>query len=272
MLLALGLATFPHGLTLQRFVVTVAGFANFQGNALQLGAFSAMFWAIAVEWQFYVIFPFLLTFLSRYSYRFLVGALLVLFAGRWLGYLAGGVPRDMGYWTILGRLDQFLLGMAAGISYRSLNVRFMRWFFFPAAALTLGALFGFNRLGGWPLNTHVKLYWPALEGGLWALFVSTYLAVSPSIPGLVSRGLCALGAVSYSMYLWHFPILTIASTRVWGVRFTGDLQRDAFLNTLFFLLPILVGFSALTYAVVEKPFLRLRVKYLSPLRPTEGLG
>lgn len=271
-LVALGAASHPGGFSIERLIVSVFGLANFQSNALQLGIFSGMFWAIAVEWQFYVIFPFLFAFLSQHSYRYLFGALLVLLACRWLGYLAGGVPREMGYLMIVGRLDQFLLGMAAGFFYHTMNARFMRWLFVPAAVLVLGVLFWFNRRGGWPTNTAFKLYWPAIEGGVWALFLVTYLAVSPALPRLVSRALCAVGAVSYSMYLWHFPLVAIAFRRGWRVWFSGNVQLDAFLNTLVLILPITIAFSALTYAVIEKPFLRLRVKYLSPLGAPAGSG
>jgi peptidoglycan/LPS O-acetylase OafA/YrhL len=63
-----------------------------------------------------------------------------------------------------------------------------------------------------------------------------------------------LGAISYSLYLWHWPILTIAAQR------TGS-PVPLWANAL--LIAVAVGLSALTYALVENPvrnstFLRRR--------------
>ena len=45
----------------------------------------------------------------------LIGIFLLL---RVLAYLLGADMRDISYWSIIGRIDQFLLGMLAGFYYR----------------------------------------------------------------------------------------------------------------------------------------------------------
>lgn len=44
---------------------------------------------------------------------------------------------------------------------------------------------------------------------------------------------------------------------------TGDSALDALITTSALGLPIIIGLAALTYGVIESPFLALRVKYLS---------
>ncbi len=95
-------------------------------------------WTISVEFTFYLIFPFLCRFaVARgpgYLWRLMF--LLVLFKlGAWFSV---DRPMHLYYSTLLGRLDQFLIGMIAGFASKFLidkNIRLN--FLWPAAALTL---------------------------------------------------------------------------------------------------------------------------------------
>lgn len=257
-----GLAAVPAAFNLRAFVQTVAGFANLPG-ALVAPPFTSMLWTIAIEWQFYVLFPLLLAVLKPAWTRGLLGMLAVLLLFRSLAVLSGGNAREIGYLTILGRLDQFLVGMWAAWFFRMHPLSRARGGALAAAALAAAILasWGFNAAGGWPTAPAWKVAWPTLEAVLWAAFVVGYVDVANAATGAWSRWVARIGEISYSIYLVHFVVIHTLLQLAWQHAFTGRPVVDALLNTVLVALPLTLAISALTYRWVELPFLRLRGRY-----------
>ena len=70
------------------------------------------------------------------------------------------------------------------------------------------------------------------------------------------RGLAVLGTASYSLYLLHYPFVS------WlGRRLVGAPSAGGFLEVLAIAVPASCAAALLAYAVVERPFLRLRVPW-----------
>ena len=176
--------------------------------------------------------------------------------------LEGAQARNLSYFTLVGRLDQFLLGMALARSMRD-HAHWWRPWILPASAVAVvAALTIFHRLGGWPVESAWKIGWPPVEGAVWALFIGGYLTVAGRLPGLVSRMLAAIGTISYSIYLLHFVVIGQLAGLRWGWQPTGNGHVDALVTTACLVMPIVLAASTLTYLVVERPFLRLRGPYL----------
>ncbi|MEO7431098.1 MAG: acyltransferase [Dokdonella sp.] len=273
-----GIAAAPGNFQWSSFLQTVFGFANLPG-ALVAPPFSSMLWTIAVEWQFYVLFPLLLMILKRGWAKNLAGLVAVLILFRWMAVVAGGNARDLAYTTIFGRLDQFLIGMAAAECFRRypLSRRAGAWLAALSLASMVGALAAFNVAGGWPVVSTWKILWPTFEGLIWAAFVIGYIDLANDARGLWSRLLARIGEISYSIYLIHFIVITTMITFALPVVFSGHVVVDALLNTLFFALPATLLVSALTYRFIEWPFLRLRGRYRrdrpgAPVTPRTGPG
>src|SRR4051812_5201866 len=80
--------------------------------------FTSLFWTIAPEFQFYLLFPAILAAVHKSGPTVLAimiaGAVLL----RILLVADGAPAQDLSYWTIFGRIDQFLMGMGAAILYR----------------------------------------------------------------------------------------------------------------------------------------------------------
>lgn len=256
-----GIATAPQ-FSWAALLQTVFGFANLPG-ALIAPPFSSLLWTIAIEWQFYVLFPLLVLVLKPAWTRQLLGLLAVLLLFRGLAVASGGNARDLSYLTILGRLDQFLLGMWAAWYFRAHPISPQRGAALAAAALlaVAAALWGFNAAGGWPTTASWKLAWPILEGALWTAFVLGYVAWANRLGGRLSRAVAAIGVISYSIYLTHFIVIYTMVRYALPHVFVGRPVADALLNTLLFALPLTLAVSALTYRYVELPFLRLRGNY-----------
>ena len=262
-MILLSAAVDPSHYSLESFLSTVLPLADFQ--TLSAGGMVSLAWTIAVEFQFYLIFPFLLVSLSEKPFKTVLGLLAVSLSFRILACAVGANPRDLSYWHLAGRIDQFVLGMGAAYlarhwaNRRSL-FRLLFWFSIPLAILEI---YCFHRAGGWPVVAPWKIAWPTVEGFVWAMMVLGYAGGSIVLPGILSWPLAQVGVISFSIYLLHYPIV-VAFARHPEI-LLGVSQRsevNAILSTLLMALPCVLGLSWLTYHVIELPFLRRRQKYL----------
>lgn len=259
LLLLTGSYAFPERFEFGALLQTLFSFGNAHG-AMDLKSFSAMFWAIAVEWQFYLIFPLLLLILQRDGAKTLLGMILVMMILRTLAHFEGANSRDLAYWTIIGRIDQFLLGMLAGVAYFNYTFRFAWPSLFLTSILVLGMIFGFHQAGGWPNNSAWKIIWPTLEGATWAMFILAYLACSQGLPAGLAKIMSWPGLISYSIYLLHFSVISIVIAQGWYLPLPLPPVIAALLNTLLWL-PVILVLASLSYRYIEKPFLNLRLRY-----------
>jgi peptidoglycan/LPS O-acetylase OafA/YrhL len=143
--LVMGMGAFSGNVTLERVALTVLGMACFNNVTVNFGAFSGMFWSLSVEWQFYVAFPPLLRVLRPSPMKMVVPLLLLGLVMRWAALSFGTSVRDASYFTMLGRFDQFLIGMLAGLMMRRLPRHVLRWLLLPVSSLVLGSLWQYNR-------------------------------------------------------------------------------------------------------------------------------
>ncbi len=264
--LCLGILFNPGNFNLLALLQSVFFLAN-SDSAMNGGAFTFVFWSIAVEWHFYLVFPFLLALLQRRGWTALAGLIALFLALRVLLYFQGADMRDVSYWSIVGRMDQFLLGMLAGLFYRE---RFQASARFDGLALwgliaVLGSLTVFNRFGGGGLNNHVWIFWPTIEGAAWVLFVLGYLSIARHFNAAVGKALVGLGTVSYSIYLVHYVVLDLFMRRDWDTLLpVANPLGTAVLNTALLVMPVVVAVSAVTYYCIERPFLVRRRQYMKP--------
>ncbi|MCM8536352.1 MAG: acyltransferase [Lentisphaeraceae bacterium] len=257
----------PKSFAFVPFLQTVLFMGNSEG-ALMINPYTTMFWTIAVEWQFYLIFPFLLCFLNKYGVKYLVGLIVLALTFRLIVYAQGGLVRDMSYFTILGRLDQFLIGMLLAVFYKSRysSVNKLWLGLFPVMIIAIGALlYDLNKAGGWPTESLYKVFWPIIEGAAWSVFILSYLSVSRYLPKPLSKCLDFIGKISYSTYLLHFIVIVIVIKKAWFIDIdAGGFLVDSLVTAVLVVLPITFVLSTLTFYLIEQPFLSLRVKYKKP--------
>jgi peptidoglycan/LPS O-acetylase OafA/YrhL len=194
--------------------------------------------------------------------------IVVALAPRLLATLSDGAnPRDLSYGSVIGRIDQFCIGMIAARLYVGRNLATLSpvWFL-PAAIIAVLVLWEFNRIGGWPLINDWKIVWPTVEGCMWAIFIVTYIAAGRLLPNWLSWTSAKIGEISYSMYLIHFAVLYAIIKNGFYARPTGNGYYDALATTFLVALPIVIVIAVLTYHTIELPFLRMRSKYIT--RPT----
>jgi peptidoglycan/LPS O-acetylase OafA/YrhL len=67
-----------------------------------------------------------------------------------------------------------------------------------------------------------------------------------------NRPMTFLGLISYSLYLWHYPLLSAAQALGW----LDGAHAPRWAIVLGVVVPIVLAVSALSYRFIEKPFLR----------------
>jgi peptidoglycan/LPS O-acetylase OafA/YrhL len=226
---------------------------------------TAMLWAVTVELQCYLLFPFLIRFSNARGVTFLLQVVAVAFLMRILVMLGDGADiHRLGYWTVVGRIDQFALGIVAARLYPAGALSRWRGLIWLGLSLAVAsASLGFYNRHHLFRPLWFDIVWPTFEGALWAVFLVAYLAVARTIlPKIVQSGLTRFGVVSYSFYLLHFAVIYAAIHVGAFVRLTGSPYPDAIVTTLIVVLPVTLALSVLTYNTVEAPFLALRPQYI----------
>lgn len=258
-----GIYAFPGNFSFMSFIQSVFFFSNASG-AFQGGSFTGMFWTISVEWQFYLIFPFMIRILNRKGWLHIAGLIPVFMIMRILACLEGADARDLAYWTITGRMDQFVIGILFGVYYRKKIAEGSSsspvFCLSPVAVCLI--LYFFNRLGGWPSKDIWKIFWPALEGLAWGGVIAGYSLFYKYVPLFISRVMTYTGTISYSLYLVHFIVIQCCIRNNLLISFNWLTPAwTAVFNTVFLIIPLTVLVSAITFTFVESPFLEMRVKY-----------
>ncbi len=222
------------------------------------------FWSLSVEEQFYLAMPALLLvavlvaarLLRRHGPRAQVGAIAVALAAVTAGSLAwsvhaSAVSPDSAYFSTFTRTWEFAAGALLAVSARPLT----RWL--TRARRNAVALAGLALIGlamAWVTETDPYPGWRALlpvVGTAAVLVAGTGLPDDQRPPALQRllglAPLRAIGDASYSLYLWHWPVLTIASEHA------GRRLRPAELAVA---LAVTAVLTWLSYRFVETPFRR----------------
>jgi peptidoglycan/LPS O-acetylase OafA/YrhL len=228
-------------------------------------------WSITIELHFYALLP-LLLFLSQRWKHSLLWLLLVAVLIRSLLYQELGQIQKLSYFTILGRIDQFLLGILAYRWKGTIAGRHL----LTSAVLSVFAIFywHFDSRGGfysYPSSSAIWTYLPTLEGAAYAWTIAWYDNSFQHSTGTVSRFIARIGTYSYSIYLLHFFIVFRISNVIHNhVMNLSNIYLILAWSVPCFLMMTPIGY--LSYRFIESPFLRFRTDYTSsePSPPHAG--
>ncbi|MFJ4197195.1 acyltransferase family protein [Pseudomonas sp. NPDC089534] len=205
-------------------------------------------WSLAVEEQFYILFPLLLTLLSgrlKHWRLALFGVLLVSFG---LSVWAVSQHPEKAFFLLPMRAWELLAGAMLAVAPKS------AWRLKPMAAqglsllglaLILLAVFAYDKATPFP---GVAALLPVL--GVVALILANGHRQTWVGELLSSRVMVGLGLVSYSWYLWHWPVFVFS-------RYASVDEPGVFDTLGLILLTLVLGY--LSWKFVETPFRERRV-------------
>lgn len=222
-------------------------------------------WTISVEFAFYLVFPFLARFAMVQGPGYLLRLMGLLLLFKLGAFLVSERPTHMIYSTLLGRMDQFLVGMLAAQLTARRGWRALHGGWMAAAAVAMWALLEAQaRWASYFLPQPVQpawLVWPTVEAAGWAAVIVSYACWRGAPWGWLGRWLERGGEISYSLYLWHGLVIFLASRVLGTPAWLGDWRLDALLLGGGVLAASCMV-ATLSYRTIEAPFLGLRGRYV----------
>jgi peptidoglycan/LPS O-acetylase OafA/YrhL len=207
-------------------------------------------WSLSIEEQFYLVWPVLLFAVSRWRYRAIAASVWVLGAITFAASVAVvAYNKEAAFFLAPFRACELMLGAALALLAGRSSIDAVKAEICAAAGLILilGSVLALDEADPFPGLLAVP---PCLGT---ALLIYAGMNGQPSVTRMLSaRPLVAIGLVSYSLYLWHWPILSFA-------RYYFD--RALRWEELAGLLALSAVAAFLTYRYVEQPARRISVRH-----------
>jgi peptidoglycan/LPS O-acetylase OafA/YrhL len=206
-------------------------------------------WSLAVEEQFYILFPLFLMAAWRFGKRIIVWTLVAAFVislatAQWGAYNKPGAT----FYLLPTRAWELLIGSFAAFYLQKRSVTTSLWASNALSAVGLLAIlygvFAFDKATPFP-----SVYALAPTAG--TVLIILFAVRGTAMNSLLSmRGFVGVGLISYSLYLWHQPVFTF--WRHYQI-FEPTHVQMALLSLV--CLPL----AYFTYRFVEAPFRKIKL-------------
>jgi peptidoglycan/LPS O-acetylase OafA/YrhL len=232
---------------------------------------NGVWWTLPIEFSFYIALPLIALLLrsDRWMWLFAM-AIASMVAWRYftVTWLADSSiqARVSAAYQLPGSMDSFGFGMIASVLHvnrKTMLVRLRRSAYLELATLLgitvlVGAIYWLHYGGtGYWSNTPIFYLWtPALSLGITAIVLAGASGGRIARVLFANRFMVYAGIVSYSVYLWHFPILVWMKSQPF-MQPVGDHRLSVLLLVG---LPTTLAVASISYLLVERPFLRLRLR------------
>lgn len=212
------------------------------------------FWSLAIQGQFYLVWPLLVALVAvvarRRLRRALAVTMTVLAAGSlWFSVWLTGQDQPLAYFHSLTRVWEFALGGLLALVIDTVAiprlVRVLVGWAGVAGLISCGLVFQVGTV-----FPGYQALWPTVSAVLVIAAATTHSRVGADRI-LATRPLQYLGNLSYSLYLWHWPVL------VFYLLARGSVDVGPLGGAV--VIAIALALSAVTYHLVEKPVRESRI-------------
>lgn len=201
-------------------------------------------WSLSVEWQCYLLLPIALyglhrLFGERYLSRIIFVLTLLFFA---LALYSSLNYPAKSYYQLCNRIFEFLIGCCLAFGHKELKCN--KYLLELISLLALSVLFYLAT------RSNISLGFPNGYALILCLATTVILASGQQNPKpmvteiLATKPLVFLGLISYSLYLWHWPVFVV-------IRYL-DIKESPAILLLAFALVFIVAY--LSWRFIEKPF------------------
>ena len=211
-------------------------------------------WSLGVEEQFYIFFALLIIFSKRQNNRFVVFLSIIAIISLYLGYKVSSVSPKTSFYLLPMRIWEFYLGILAFLLTKKFKIQknIIIWKSLVYILLIIIVLtFFFDKEAPFP-------GWQSIIAcGSIFLIISIIMRLQTNNCILSNRYMQYIGKLSYSLYLWHWVIISL---------FVTGLNKE--LNPPAAIVILILSFllSYLSYTYVENP-----VRHKQYLRSTTKL-
>lgn len=197
-------------------------------------------WSLAVEEQFYIFFPLLLSFLY-FRAKKIIGLVIILITITSLGlsYFITKLHFETAFYLPFTRAWELMMGAICALYYKQLEIKKNSYAFFSSL---IGILLIAFSVYSFDENT----LFPGMAATI--PVIGTFLIIISDFSNnilyklLSSKLFVSFGLISYSLYLWHQPIFA----------FMRHLDFEN--HIVFFGIPASIFASIISYRYIEKPF------------------
>jgi peptidoglycan/LPS O-acetylase OafA/YrhL len=205
-------------------------------------------WSLSIEWQWYLLLPAGILLLNRYLSDKTVKIATVVVTISMLGlslYLSDKYP-NKSYYFLSSRIFEFMIGSClVAFNYERLKLK-------KGIASALGIL-SLLAIIYCATRTNIVLGYPDYHAVIVSIASALLILVGATTNGIASRilslsPLVFVGSISYSLYLWHWPVFATG-------RYLGLTENTIFKVSCY---AITLIAAYLSYIFIEKPCRKIR--------------
>jgi len=208
-------------------------------------------WSLSIEEQFYLFFPLMLILINRYLNKQFVRAVLVVFVSSLLfSSLSASAYPNANFYLLPSRAWELMLGSLIALGFAP---KFSNKYILNAASI-IGILMISYSIFAFDDMTPFPSYYALIP------CVGTALIIISGSGGRLSavnkilsfRPFVWTGLLSYSLYLWHYPLFSLR--KYWSFRYA-----DSFFFSNTFLIFLTVILALMSYFFIETPFRKMKI-------------
>jgi peptidoglycan/LPS O-acetylase OafA/YrhL len=223
-------------------------------------------WSLAVEEQFYILFPIFLVIVRRlFPQRMRLAVIILFFVSLASSVVTVSLSRDTAFYMPYTRAWELLTGtlLSLGVFPKLQSVWSRNLVALLGIGMILFACFFYSSLILFP--------------GLSALLpcIGCALVIGAGVEGrsivysvLAWRPFVFVGLISYSLYLWHWPVIMVYRMGIFDVSawferaYSGKFAPDRFDHILQIVVSLILGI--LSWRFAEQPFRKGRLRFAGP--------